>query len=233
MAVLSAGFEAGFEAFRDGAEWVTECNMVFCHFLDNTNVGRRLTRLGCLPGSANAETTADGEPVARVVPLPSGSPPRRAPAELAWEKHAYTHLVTIAQYAEMFRPSKTNVQAVVVQGLHLSETGQHAAIVSAAIELTSTWAMHTVISTHSGVKQTMKDYVASIPLYCEWAETSAAGTPDGIIVTVSRNEVVAFLEVEKIRERSSRRRPAKRLRLTPSPRVALPAEDAAGDAREP
>ena len=75
MAVLSAGFEA----FRDGAEWVTECNMVSRLFLDNTNVGRRLIRLGCLPGCADAETTADGTPVARVVPLPSGSPPRRAP----------------------------------------------------------------------------------------------------------------------------------------------------------
>jgi len=75
MAVLSAGFEA----FRDGAHWVTECNMVSRLFLDNTNVGRRLIRLGCLPGCADAETTADGTPVARVVPLPSGSPPRRAP----------------------------------------------------------------------------------------------------------------------------------------------------------
>lgn len=201
--------------------------------MDNTNVGRRLIRLGCLPGCADAETTADGTPVARVVPLPSGSPPRRAPVELSRDKHAYTHLVTIAQYAELFQLSKTNVQAVVVQGLHLAETGQHGAVVSAASELTNTWALHTVSGTHSGVKQTMKDYVASIRLYCEWAETSAAGNPDGIIVPVNRNEVVAFLEVEKNRERSSRRRPAKRPRLTPPPRVARAAEGAAGDAREP
>jgi len=117
----------------------------------------------------------------------------------------------------MFALSASNVKALVMQAVHLAETGQHAIVVSTAIKVINTWALHTVSGTTSGVKQTMLDYVASIEDFCHWAAATPTCQPDGVIVPINRHVAVAFLEVEKERERSTTRRPPKRRRLAPPP----------------
>ena len=186
-------------------------------FLSAAAEANRVFRLGCLPGCADAAISAAGVPTQRVVPLPTGAPPRRTTAELAKDRDAYLHVVTLSQYAQIFALSKSNVKAVVMQAVHLAETGQHATVVSTTIKMINTWALHTVSGTTSGVKQTMLDYCASIEHFCNWAATPLSSQPDGVVVPVSRHVVVVFLEFEKERERSTLRRPPKRRRLAPPP----------------
>ena len=189
-AVISAGYEYCFDAEHS----LTPCNLVGRLFLRAAAEASRLIRLGCLCGCANEDISAAGVPTQRVVPLPTGAPPRPTPAELAKDRNAYLHVVTLAQYAQMFALSDSNVKAVVMQAVHLAETGQHATVVSTTIKVINTWALHTVSGTTSGKKQTMLDYCASIEGFCNWAATPPASQPDGVVVPVSRHVVVAFLE---------------------------------------
>jgi len=221
---VTAVLSAGYEQFFDAEDSLTPRNLVGRLFLSAAAEANRVIRLGCLPGCADADLSAAGVPTQRVVPLPTGAPPRRTPAELAKDRDAYLHVVTLAQYAQMFALSDSNVKAVVMQAVHLAETGRHATVVSTTIKVINTWALHTVSGTTSGKKQTMLDYCASIEGFCNWAATPPASQPDGVVVPVSRHVVVAFLEFEKERERSTTRRPPKRRRLAPPPPPRGPRE---------
>jgi len=189
-AVISAGYEYCFDAEHS----LTPCNLVGRLFLRAAAEASRLIRLGCLSGCANEDICAAGVPKQRVVPLPTGAPPRRTPAELAKDLEAYLHVVTLGHYAKMFALSESNVEAVVIQAVHLAETVQNATVVSATIKVINTWALHTVSGTTSGVKQKMLDYYASMKDFCNRAAAPPASQPDGVVVPVSRHVVVAFLD---------------------------------------
>ena len=109
-AVISAGYEYCFDAEHS----LTPCNLVGRLFLRAAAEASRLIRLGCLSGCANEDMSAAGVPKQRVVPLPTGAPPRRTPAELAKDLEAYLHVVTLGHYAKMFALSESNVEAVVI-----------------------------------------------------------------------------------------------------------------------
>ena len=208
---------AGYEEFSDNEDTLTPRNLVGRLFLSSAADADQIIRLGCLPGCADATTSTAGVATPRIVPLQTGAPPRRTPAELSKNRDAYLHVVTLAQYALMFALAASNVKALVMQAVHIAETGQHAVVVSTAIKVINTWALHTVSGTTSGVKQTMLDYVASIEDFCHWAAATPTCQPDGVIVPINRHVAVAFLEIEKELERSTTRRPPKRCRLAPPP----------------
>jgi len=212
-AALSAGYEENF----DIEDTLTPSNLVGRLFLSSAADANRMMCLGCLLDCADAKTSSARVATPRIAPLPTGEPPRRTPVELSKERDAYLHVVTLAQYAQMSSLSARNVKPLVMQGVHLAETGQHANFVRNSIKVINTWAMHTVSGATSGVKQTMLDYVASIEDFCNWTAATPACQPDGVIVPVNRHVAVAFLELEKDRERSTTRRPPKHHHLAPPP----------------
>jgi len=214
---VTAALSAGCEEFFDNEDTLTPRNLVGRLFLSSAADANRIFRLGCLPGCADATTSTSGVATLPIVTLPTGAPPRRTPVELSKDRDAYLHVATFAQYAQICSLSVSNVKALVMQAVHLSETGQHANVVSTAIKVINMWALHTLSGTTSGVKNTMLDYVASIENFCNWAAATPACQHDGVIVPVNRHVAVAFLEFEKKRERSTTRRPPKRRRLAPPP----------------
>ncbi|OSX79268.1 hypothetical protein BU14_0082s0033 [Porphyra umbilicalis] len=214
---VTAVLSAGYEEFFDNEDTLTPRTLVGRLFLSSAADGNRIICLGCLPGCGDATKSTAGVATPRIVPLPTGAPPRRKPAELSKDRDAYLHVVTLAQYAQMCSLSASNVKALVMQAVHLAETGEHAVVISTAIKVINTWALHTVSGTTSGVKQTMLDYVASIEDFCHWAAATPTCQPDGVIVPINRHVAVAFFEVEKERERSTTRRPPKRRRPPPPP----------------
>jgi len=157
---VTAALLAGYEKIFDNEDTLTPRNLVGRLFLSLAADANRNIRLGCLLDCADATTSTAGVATPRIAPLPTGEPPRRTPVELSKDRDAYLHVVTLAQDAQMFSLSASDVKALVMQAVHRAETGQHADVVRNSIKVISTWAMHTVSGTTSGVKQTMLDDVA-------------------------------------------------------------------------
>ena len=107
---MTAELSAGYEHFDDGVEGVSHINLVKRLLLSNSDVGRRLIRLGLLQGCPDAASEA----------LTEGSR-RRTPEQRAAEKRAYDNLGIVAKHAQLFMFTKCNVQAVTLQALHLAE----------------------------------------------------------------------------------------------------------------
>jgi len=157
-AVLSARYEEIF----DNDDTMTQRILVGRLCMSLAVDANRNICLSCLPGCADATMSTAGVATPRIVPLPTGAPPRRTPIELSKDLDAYVHVVTIAQYSHMLYLSASNVKALVTQDVHLDEAGQQAIVVSTAIRVINTWALHMVSGTTNILKQTMLDDVAQI-----------------------------------------------------------------------
>eukprot|EP00168_Porphyra_purpurea_P018691 TRINITY_DN7097_c0_g1_i1.p2 TRINITY_DN7097_c0_g1~~TRINITY_DN7097_c0_g1_i1.p2 ORF type:complete len:349 (-),score=24.91 TRINITY_DN7097_c0_g1_i1:971-2017(-) len=102
--------------------------------------------------------------------------------------------------------NKCNVQAVVLQALHLFETKQNATLASVAISVANSWTLHTISGTNSAVKKTTKSYGASVEAYCSFGAFPESSQVGDVIVPINRHMAVTFLNAEKSRLHRHRRR---------------------------
>eukprot|EP00170_Pyropia_yezoensis_P001585 contig_6887_g1589 len=189
---------AGYEQWEDGAAGYTQRNLVAKLFLNQPVVSNRLIRFGSLysPLSREGGTNAVGEGAPGV-----GAPPGddRTPAQRERDKVFYGNIVAIANNAAAFGLNYANTQAVVQQALHLAETNQRDGVAAVTSFIGNNWQTHTDSATNSGKKQTMTTYRPCVARFRAWAEVKD-GT-DTLIIPMSRNTVVPFLEAEKERRR--------------------------------
>ena len=176
-------------------EVVSHINLVKRLFLRSVDVGRRLIRLGLLPGCFDVASEA----------LTEGSR-RRTPEHRAADERAYDNLVIVAKQVQLFMFTKCNVQAVTLQALHLSESKQYATLASVPIGAANSWSLNTVSGTNNGVKKTTKSYGASEEVFCVFGASSDSKQVGDVIVPINRLMAVTFLNAEKGRLRRDRRR---------------------------
>jgi len=171
------------------------------------DIGRRLVRLGLVPGcpSAAAEALDDG-------------PVRRMPEQRAAEKRAYNDLVDVAKHAQLFQLCMAVVQAVALKALHLAEIKQYALLASVAISASNSWTLHTVSGTNKGVKMTIKSHGASVEAYCAFGASPESSQADGIILPIIRHIAATILSAESGRFCSHRR--PRRGQPSPPPNAA-------------
>lgn len=111
----------------------------------------------------------------------------------------------IANHGVGFGLTLASQRSVAEHALHLAESGQHDAVAAVSSAIKNAWLQHTVSATNSGLKQTMQTYRPCVQRFCQWAENEYGEGASAM--PVSRNAVVAFLEAEKLRRVSRRKRP--------------------------
>ncbi|KAK1864505.1 hypothetical protein I4F81_007051 [Pyropia yezoensis] len=104
----------------------------------------------------------------------------------------------------LIRLGYANTRDVVQQALHLAEMNQRDGVAAVASVIGNNLQQHADSATNSSNKQTMTTYRPCVARFCAWAEEQD-GT-DTLIIPMSRNTVVPFLEAEKERRRVTLKR---------------------------
>ena len=213
---VTAQLSAGYEQFEACVAVVPPVNLVKRLLLSQVDVGRRLIRVGVLPGRPDASIEALAE-----------GPERHMPEKRPAHKRPYANLVVVYKHAQLFQFSKCNVHAVALQAVHLTEIQQYATLARVAIAAANSWTLHTVSGTNHGIQKTTKSYGASVEAYCAFGASSESTQVGSVIVQINRHMAVTVLNAEKGPFRRHRRR--RRGQPLPASTTALDAAAAEAD----
>lgn len=184
---------AGFLQFVDGVEAYTNRNVVARLFVNKTDIGGRLIKMGSLYSSDLREGLTPGVTAANVPPHPGNA--RTTPQ---WERDsaAYVHMVALANYARELGLSLINTQAMAVQELHMAAQGNHALVGEVKSVLKNHWMQQSMSATNKGTTTTINSYSGAATSFFRWVAEKYGD--DVSVMPISRTMVVTFLEAEKV-----------------------------------